>query len=126
LTSDHVGYPNSGSVNVDCSRCSKGHPAGWGGSPATELEWSEVTSNQIKFVSATIGASAVIAMGAFAVASSDTRSAEPPTPGPVTTSEVTTGETITETVLPEAPETSVVVPPITTTPSTIPPTAETH
>jgi hypothetical protein len=29
-------------------------------------------------------------------------------------------------VLPEAPETTVVVPPITTTPSAIPPTAETH
>ena len=47
-------------------------------SPATELEWSEVTSNQIKLVSATIGASAVLAMGAFAVASSDTSAAEPP------------------------------------------------
>jgi hypothetical protein len=48
---------------VDCSRCSKGHPAGWGGPPATELERSEVKSNQIKVVSATCGASAVIAMG---------------------------------------------------------------
>jgi hypothetical protein len=93
----------------------------------TGLEWSEVTSNQIKVVSATIGASAVLAMGAFALAASrDTSYAEPITPGPVTTSEVTTGETITETVAPEAPETSVVVPPITTTPSAIPPTAETH
>jgi hypothetical protein len=90
------------------------------------LEWLEVTSNQIKFVSATIGASAVLAMGYFALVPSDTSSAEPITPGPVTTSEITTGETITETVAPEAPETSVVVPPITTTPSAIPPTAETH
>jgi hypothetical protein len=111
---------------LTASRCSKGHPAGWGGSPATELEWSEVTSNQIKFVLATFGASAVTAMGVFAVASNDTSSAAPPTPGPVTTSDVTTGETITETVLPEAPETTAVEPPITTTPSTIPPTAETH
>jgi hypothetical protein len=80
-----------------------------------------VTSNQTKFVSATIGASAVIAMGAFAVASSDTSVAEPPTPGPVTTSEVTTGESITETVVPEAPETTAVTPDITTTPTSAEP-----
>ena len=65
-------------------------------------------------------------MGAFALGAGDTSVAEPPIPGPVKTSEVTTGETITETVLPEAPETTGVVPPITMTPSAIPPTAETH
>ena len=86
------------------------------------MEWSEVKSNQVKLVSATIGASAVIAMGAFAVALSYTSAAEPPPPpppGPVTTSEVTTGESITETVAPEAPETTAATPPITTPPSSI-------
>jgi len=81
-----------------------------------------MNSKQIKLCSATVGASAVLAMGAFAVLTSGTSVAEqdPPTPGPVTTSEITTGETVTETVLPEAPETTAAVPPITTTPTPIP------
>lgn len=82
-----------------------------------------MNSKQIRLASATLGASAVLAMVAFGVASNDTSVAEPfePTPGPVTTSEVTTGETITETVVPEAPETSVATPEITTTPTSAEP-----
>ena len=55
-------------------------------------------SKQIKLLSASIGASAVIAMGALTVAFSDTSSAEPATgaTGPVTTSEITPGETSTD------------------------------
>lgn len=71
----------------------------------------------------------MVAMGALTVTFSDLSVAdpqEPAPPGPVTTSEVTSGQTITQTVAPEAPETSVVTPPITTTPSAIPPTAEQH
>jgi hypothetical protein len=80
--------------------------------------------------SATAGGAAVLAMGAITATMSNGSSvAEPPEPappGPVTTSEVTTGQTIVETVAPSAPETSAATPPITTTPSTIPPTAEVH
>ena len=72
-------------------------------------------SRQFKVLSATAGATAVLAMGALTVTAP---------PRPVTPSEATTGVTITETVAPEAPATSAVVPPITTTPSAIPPTAE--
>ena len=81
-------------------------------------------NSKLKLGAATIGTSAVLAMGAFAVASSGMSAAqdetEMPTPGPVTTSEITTGETVTETVAPEAPETTAAVPPITTTPTPIP------
>jgi hypothetical protein len=58
------------------------------------MEWSEVTSKQLKLVSAGIGASAVVAM----VALSDVSSAqpEPAPPGPVPTEEATVGETSTE------------------------------
>jgi hypothetical protein len=94
------------------------------------MEWSEVKSKQFKVLSATAGATAVLAMGAVTATMSNISVAEEPPepapPGPVTTSEVTTGETVTETVAPEAPETPAVVPPITTTPSEIPPTAEQH
>jgi len=80
-------------------------------------------NSKLKLGAATIGASAVLAMGAFAVASTGLSSAqdetEVPPPGPVTTSEITTGETVTETVAPEAPETTAAVPPITTEPTTI-------
>ncbi len=81
-----------------------------------------MNSKQIKTCSATLGAGAVLAMGALAVATSNTSVAQedPPVPGPVTTSEITTGETVTETVAPEAPETTAAVPPITTTPTPIP------
>jgi hypothetical protein len=86
------------------------------------MEWSEVKSQQLKFVAAGIGASAVVAMGAIGLVFSDVSAAEPqepPPPGPVLTSEITTGESITESVAPEAPETTVAEPPITTPPSTI-------
>ncbi len=81
-----------------------------------------VNSKQIKLVSATVGACGALAMGAFGLAggTSVAQEEEEPTPaGPVTTSEITTGVTITDTVVPEAPETSVATPPITTPPSTI-------
>ncbi len=80
-------------------------------------------SNQLKLASATIGASALIAMGALAVTSNETSVAEPepPPPGPVTTSEITTGESITETVAPEAPETTAAEPVITTELSSVAP-----
>ena len=93
------------------------------------MEWSEVKSKQFKVLSATAGATTVLVMGALTVTLSEVSVAqtpEPAPPGPVTTSEVTSGETITETVAPVAPEVPAAVPPITTTPSTIPPTAEQH
>ncbi len=83
-----------------------------------------MNSKQVKLGSATLGAGALIAMGAFGIASSGMSAAqddtEEPPPGPVTTSEITTGETVTETVAPEAPETTAATPPITTTPTPIP------
>jgi hypothetical protein len=80
-----------------------------------------VYSKRVKMLSATIGAGAVVGMGAVAVTAgtSSAQEIEPAPPGPVTTSEITTGETSTETVAPEAPETTVATPPITTPPSTI-------
>ena len=79
-------------------------------------------SKQFKLASATVGASAAVAMGALGVVFSNVSAAEPeppPPPGPVTTSEMTTAESITESPAPETPETTAVVPPITTPPSTI-------
>lgn len=77
-----------------------------------------MNSQRIKMFAATVGTSAVLAMGAFAVASSTAAQDETSvTPGPVTTSEITTGETITETVIPEAPETTPVTPPVTAEPA---------
>jgi hypothetical protein len=87
-----------------------------------------VTSKQFRAASAAGGAAALLTMGTLTVAFSDISRAEqePVPPGPVTTSQVSTGVTITEEVAPEAPKTSAVVPPITTTPSENPPTAEQH
>jgi hypothetical protein len=80
-----------------------------------------VNTKQVKMFSATVGGSALLAMGAFAVAAPNSSAQDDELiPGPVTTSEITTGETSTETTAPEAPETSVVTPPITTPPFTIP------
>ena len=93
------------------------------------MEWSEVKAKQFKVLSATAGATALLAMGALTVTLSEVSVAqtpEPAPPGPVTTSEVTSGQTITESVAPVAPEVPAAVPAITTTPSTIPPTAEQH
>ena len=77
-------------------------------------------SKQIKTFSATVGAGALLGMGAIAVTvgTSSAQDVEPLPPGPVTTSEITTGETSTETVAPEAPESPVATPPITTPPGT--------
>ncbi|ULE31563.1 hypothetical protein [Mycobacterium sp. IDR2000157661] len=80
-----------------------------------------MNAKQIKMFSATIGAGALLGMGAVAVTvgTSSAQEVEPLPPGPVTTSEITTGETVTETVAPEAPESPAATPPITTPPSTI-------
>ena len=77
-------------------------------------------SKQIKMFSATIGAGALLSMGAIAVAvgTSSAQDVEPLPPGPVTTSEITTGETSTDTAAPEEPESPVAEPPITTPPVT--------
>lgn len=80
-----------------------------------------MNSKQSKLASATLGASAVVAMGAFGAASYDTSAADPPSPGPVTTSEMTTGDTITETVAPTAPQIPPATPNITTTPTSAEP-----
>jgi hypothetical protein len=73
-------------------------------------------------VAAGVGAGATIAMSALGVAFSNVSAAEEPTPappGPVTTSEMTTAQTVVDSTEMEGPATSVAVPPITTTPSSI-------
>jgi hypothetical protein len=79
------------------------------------MEWSEVKSSQLKLVAAGIGASAVVAMGAFAVVSAQAPAGSGTFgEGP----EITLGETVTTTTPPSKPETSVATPPVTaTTPS---------
>lgn len=81
-----------------------------------------MNSKQIKLLSATVGVSALLAMGGFSVASTTAaQDDEPPvTPGPVTTSAITTGETITDSAAPETPETSVVTPEVTAEPPPTP------
>ena len=71
-----------------------------------------MNSTKLKLVSATVGATAAIAMGALGVAFSTVSSAEEPTPGPVPTPEATTGETITTTTPPSTPETTEATPSI--------------
>jgi hypothetical protein len=85
------------------------------------MERSKVNPKKMRLASATVGAGAVLAMGAFGVisTSANAQEIEPAPPGPVTTSEVTTGETVTQTVAPEAPETTAAEPPITTDPTTV-------
>lgn len=79
-----------------------------------------MSSKQIKMVSATVGAAALLSMGAVVVAAEQTSAAEPlPLQPPTTTPEMTMGETSTETGAPESPETSVATPAITTPPFTI-------
>ena len=46
------------------------------------MEWSEVKSRRFKVLSATAGATAVLAMGALTVTFSDVSVAEPPEPAP--------------------------------------------
>ena len=77
------------------------------------MEWSEVNSKQLKLVSAGIGASAVLVMGALTVVFTDD-SADTGTvvQGP----EITLGETSTEAAAPAEPETTFVTPPVTAEP----------
>jgi hypothetical protein len=77
----------------------------------------KVQAEQWKLGSATIGVSAVVAMGALGLIFGDVSSAEPePVVGPVAPQ--ATEQTITTTTPPPAPETSVATPSVTaTTPS---------
>ncbi len=77
------------------------------------MEWSEVNSKQLKLVSAGIGASAVVAMGALGVALSEAPS------GTGTVSEgpeITLGETSTVSTAPLEIETTLATPPVTAEP----------
>lgn len=78
-----------------------------------------MNSQRLKLLSATVGTSALLAMGAFSVASTTAAQDEDPpvSPGPVTTSEITTGETVTQSGAPATPTTSVATPPVTAEPS---------
>jgi hypothetical protein len=77
----------------------------------------KVQAKQWKLASATIGVSAVVAMGALGLIFGDVSSAEPEqVVGPVAPQ--ATGQTVTTTTPPPAPETSVASPTVTaTTPS---------
>ncbi|MGV0717381.1 hypothetical protein ABQE93_18465 [Mycolicibacterium sp. XJ662] len=69
-------------------------------------------------ISAAVGAAALLGMGALTVAAEQTSAAEPlPLQPATTTLQATLGETSTEAPAPEAPETSVATPSITTPPS---------
>jgi hypothetical protein len=75
------------------------------------MGWSEVTSNQLKVVAAGIGASALVAMGAFTVVFSQ----PPASTSPVQNagmSEMTLGETVTTTAATEL-KTSIAHPTVT-------------
>ncbi len=75
-------------------------------------------AKQLKFMLATAGFGAVLAMGVLTFAVGDVNAAVPqPVPSGAG---ITTGETVTETTAPSEPETSKAVPPITTAPYTIP------
>ena len=77
------------------------------------MEWSRVNSKQLKLVSAGIGASAVVAMGALGVALGEAPSGTGTVgEGP----EITLGETSTESTAPLAPETTLATPPVTAEP----------
>lgn len=67
---------------------------------------------QLKLVSAGFGACAVVAMGAFGVALSESPSADTPVQNVSTGIEPTLGETSTETTAPTEPETTVFTPPV--------------
>lgn len=71
-------------------------------------------SKQLKLGAATLGTSAVLAMGAFAVASGVSAQDEPPQPP---NPEITLGETTTSTTAPSEPETSVATPEVTAEPA---------
>jgi hypothetical protein len=78
-----------------------------------------VYSERFKLISATVGASAAIALGVLGIAFSTVSSAEPETPAPGPASQATTGETITTTTPPATPETTEATPSITG-PATLP------
>jgi len=74
------------------------------------MEWSDLKSSQLKLVAAGIGASAVVAMGAFTVVFSDAPGGTGILgDGP----EMTLGETTTSTTAPTEPETSIATPVVT-------------
>jgi hypothetical protein len=89
--------------------------------------WSDpVNTTKLKLISATAGATGVLAMGAISVAFGSTSVAEPTpsTPGPVPTPSATTGETVVEeTPAPIEPSTSSAVPEIKG-PAPLPPEEE--
>lgn len=70
-------------------------------------------STQLKLEAATLGTSALLAMGAFAVASGVSSAQDVEVPSP----EITMGETTTSTTAPSEPETSVAVPEVTAEPA---------
>ena len=78
------------------------------------MEWSEVKSKQIKALSAAIGASAMVAMGALTVA----LSSDSDTTSVLSEPEVTLGETSTSSTAPEEPETTLAEPEVTAEPPT--------
>jgi hypothetical protein len=80
-------------------------PCASGTADQTELEWSEVRS-KLKFVAATAGASAVVAMGALTATLSDDSSSTTIVSGP----EVSLGETTTIEKAASTPETTMAVP----------------
>ena len=80
-----------------------------------------MSSRQYKVISATVGASAAIAMSVFGIAVSTVSSAQEPfTLSPVTAPSATTGQTVTATKAPSAPETSHAKPSVTG-PAPLPP-----
>ncbi|OBI83272.1 hypothetical protein [Mycobacterium sp. E740] len=79
-----------------------------------------MNSKQIKLFSATVGASALLTMGALTVAATTAAQDEEDggaTAGPVTTSEATTGETVTQSPGSGVPETTVATPEVTAEPA---------
>jgi hypothetical protein len=83
-----------------------------------------VNTTKLKLISATTGATGVLAMGAISIAVGGTSVAEPSTPGPIPTPSATTGETVVEeTPAPIEPSTSSAVPPIKG-PAPLPPEEE--
>lgn len=72
-----------------------------------------MNTTKLKLISATAGATGVLAMGAISIAIGGTSVAEPSSPGPIPTPSATTGETVVEeTPAPIEPSTSSAVPPI--------------
>jgi hypothetical protein len=76
------------------------------------MEWSIVKSNKFKLLSAVVGASAVVAMGALTIGVGQQ---QPPTGTIVSDPTATIGETVTSTAGQTELETSVATPPFTFT-----------